>query len=51
MGKRYTHAHTIKFYECDTTGELTLPMVLNIVIQASEDRVNNWVVLRITFIA
>lgn len=36
MGKRYTHAHTIKFYECDTTGELTLPMVLNIVIQASE---------------
>ena len=36
MGNRYTEPHEIVYYECDVTGRVTLPMLLNIVLQASE---------------
>lgn len=36
MGKKFSEQHEIKFYECDVTGKLTLPMLLNIVIKTSE---------------
>lgn len=36
MANKFTEKHEIKFYECDVTGKLTLPMLLNIVIKTSE---------------
>lgn len=38
MGLKYSEKHEIKFYECDVTGKLTLPMLLNIVIKTSESQ-------------
>ncbi len=38
MGKKLTETHTINHYECDTTGKLTMPMLLNIVIKTSESQ-------------
>lgn len=36
MAKKFTETHEIPYYECDVTGHLTLPMILNIVIKTSE---------------
>ncbi|MGX6980163.1 acyl-[acyl-carrier-protein] thioesterase [Vagococcus elongatus] len=33
---KFSEKHRIQFYECDATGKLTLPMLLNIVIKTSE---------------
>lgn len=38
MAKKFTENHEVMFYECDVTGKLTLPMVLNIVINTSESQ-------------
>lgn len=36
MANIFTEKHEIPYYECDVTGNLTLPMILNIVIKTSE---------------
>ena len=36
MGLKFSEQHQVKYYECDVTGHLTLPMLLNIVIKTSE---------------
>lgn len=36
MAKRFTEKHEIPYYECDVTGRLTLPMVLNVLLKTSE---------------
>lgn len=38
MGLKFSETHEIKFYECDVTGKLSLPMLLNIVIKTSESQ-------------
>lgn len=38
MATKFTEKHEIQFYECDVTGKLTLPMLLNIVIKTSESQ-------------
>lgn len=36
MSKKFSELHDILYYECDITGKLSLPMLLNIVIKTSE---------------
>lgn len=38
MGLSYTELHEVKFYECDIQQEMTLPMVLSVVVRASESQ-------------
>ena len=36
MAKQFNEIHEVTFYECDTNGTMTLPMLLNSVIKTSE---------------
>ncbi len=38
MPKKFTEPHTVWYYECDTTGQLSIPMLLSIVIKTSESQ-------------
>lgn len=41
MANIFTETHEIPYYECDVTGHLTIPMILNIVIKTSEAQSNS----------
>lgn len=38
MGKKFTETHQVVYYECDTTGQMRLPMMINCVIKSSEEQ-------------